>query len=474
MSNEQQPLIRGAQSLSLMLTGYDRDMDAKLSELRKTLKDNAFNQQRFNEVLQEVETAYDNIEELKSKGIKTFRDTLDSILDKSNREIISPLQTENPTITDLLSVAEPLFKELTILDAAEPDGVSETTDLDELRLRLTKQLKTVLKTLSAMNIEDQSCEKLISQLKQMPSWKDLDVITDETLYLVQSRLTEEKKQFEGYLAKVNAKLSHITQIVETDSNTLVDLKALNQQFNESIHDQMREARQKIDEKCSVTTLKEELLQSLDNIADRLKDYQTNYESKLNDLQQSKEQMNIQVQQLEKENLNLISELNKERKLSMIDTLTQLPNRQGFNTRLAEELSRADRYGYTTSLAVIDIDYFKRINDQYGHLVGDKVLKMIGKEMRRVCRESDYLARYGGEEFILLLPQSNLDEAFTAVEKIREHIENCPFHFQNTPVSITVSGGVAERQASEPVEKWINRADTSLYASKGNGRNQITA
>ena len=473
MSGELKPLIRGAQSLSLMLSGYDQGMDTKLSELRKILKESNFDQEAFNQVLSQIESDYDAIEALKNSGITLFKTTFDSLLNADKRSIISPLEVKNPTFTDLLQIAEPLSKELTILDT-QPIEQPESLSIEQLRLNLTRQLKSVLITLSAINSQDQQTKQLIDRLENLPQWQDLTEITDETLHLVQNKLTEEKSQFEGYLEEVTAKLSRITEIVETDSNTLIDLKALNLQFNKSINSQMQEARKKIDEKHTVDTLKNELLKSLDNIANRLEEYQHSYDSKLNELHQSKEQMSIQVQQLEKENLTLISELQKEKKLSMIDTLTQLPNRQGFNTKIKQELARAERYGYKISLAIIDIDYFKKINDQFGHLVGDKVLKMISKEMRRVCREPDYLARYGGEEFVLILPQSNLDEAYAAVEKVRAHIESCPFHFQNKPVPITISGGVAEKDKSETSKAWINRADTNLYESKGNGRNQITA
>jgi diguanylate cyclase len=124
--------------------------------------------------------------------------------------------------------------------------------------------------------------------------------------------------------------------------------------------------------------------------------------------------------------------------------------------------------------MLDIDFFKRINDEFGHLVGDKVLRMIAKEMKRNCRESDFLARFGGEEFILLLPQTPLHDAVLAVEKIRKHIETRPFHFQNKPVPLTISAGVAQYSNGEEIETWLARADSALYSSKRNGRNQVSS
>ena len=100
--------------------------------------------------------------------------------------------------------------------------------------------------------------------------------------------------------------------------------------------------------------------------------------------------------------------------------------------------------------------------------------MIAKEMKKVCRESDFIARFGGEEFILLLPQTALKDATVAVDKLCKHIANCPFHYQNKPVPLTLSAGVAELGENEKTDAWLERADTALYESKRTGRNKTTA
>ena len=122
----------------------------------------------------------------------------------------------------------------------------------------------------------------------------------------------------------------------------------------------------------------------------------------------------------------------------------------------------------------DIDLFKRINDSFGHLIGDKVLKMVSKEMKKICRNSDFLARYGGEEFVVILPQTNLYDAHTAMEKIRMHVADCPFNYQNEPVPLTISIGIAEKGLEEETESWIGRADNALYEAKGGGRNKFVS
>jgi diguanylate cyclase len=455
-----------------MLMGFDHELDVKLKALRGVLRDKEFNLERYQEALAEVETIYDQLEGITGESIVTYRSAFEVILDGAKDEILAPLKQEQPALLDLLNVAEPLSRHIRTLglQSGTVDGINQ----EDLRARLARRFKSILQTLMLMGETNGTLSEIDDLLSSKPSWDMLDQLANKTIDLLNARLNEEKKQFEGYLSELTAKLTRINQIVESDSITLKELKDINLDFNSSINQQMTEAREKIDTHHKVDALKSELLESLDAIAFRLEEYQNTYGNKLHSLQANKVEMTDHIQSLEKENLELLSELHKERKLSMMDTLTQLPNRQGFNRRLEEELSRAQRYNHYLSIAILDIDFFKRINDDFGHLVGDKVLRMIAKEMKRKCRESDFIARFGGEEFILLLPQTSLEDAHIAVDKLRKHVEDCPFHYQNKPVPLTISGGVAELVSGETVESWMDRADTALYESKHNGRNQVTS
>lgn len=472
MSEELNGLNRGTTSLTLMLMGYDRQLDKKLTQLKAVLRDKPFQLDAFQTTLKAVEDLYDELEGQTQQGIDTYRKAFQVLLGEDKQVLLAPLMQEQPVLRDLLDVADPLAR---YINTMRPIDQVETAsdELETLRARLTRRFKSLIETLMLMGDNSGTLTQLTSSLEENPNWAMLDELAQKTIALLNTRLQEEKQQFEGYLSKLNAKLTRINRIVEADSATLAELKELNQSFNDSISAQMHEARVKIDRQHQVESLKTDLLTSLDNIASRLEAYQNSYESKLQNLQVSKVKMTEHVAELEQENLNLINELHKERQLSMQDPLTSLPNRQGFDRRLTEELSRAERHQQSLSIAIIDIDFFKRINDDFGHLVGDKVLRMMAKEMKRVCRESDFLARFGGEEFILLLPQTTVDEAYQALNKLRQHVETRPFHYQNKPVNLTVSAGVAQRQSNETLESWLDRADAALYVSKREGRNQVS-
>ncbi len=158
--------------------------------------------------------------------------------------------------------------------------------------------------------------------------------------------------------------------------------------------------------------------------------------------------------------------------SLTDTLTGLPNRREFNDRLAERMSAWNRRKEVFTLMLLDVDHFKRLNDQYGHVVGDRVLAGIGKALRASVRREDAVARYGGEEFAVLLPNTTLEQAARAAHNVREAIARVTVDHNGRQISVTASGGLAMIQSKEESESLIQRADAALYAAKAAGRNRM--
>lgn len=171
---------------------------------------------------------------------------------------------------------------------------------------------------------------------------------------------------------------------------------------------------------------------------------------------------------------LKKELSNAKREASIDSLTGLFNRRAFDRRLNELLEAADGLEGNFCLLLLDIDLFKRINDSYGHIVGDKVLSEFGKQIGRLTRRSDFLARFGGEEFAILLPQSRITSAFTVAENIRTTLERVRLRRSKSAESleaITVSVGVACYRLDETAEGFIARCDKALYRAKHLGRNR---
>ncbi len=163
-------------------------------------------------------------------------------------------------------------------------------------------------------------------------------------------------------------------------------------------------------------------------------------------------------------------------LSITDGLTKLHNHRYFQDELARSFDNSQRYARPLSLAMIDLDFFKKINDTHGHAAGDDVLKVVAGLFRDSVRSTDLVARYGGEEFAVMMPETELDDAILFAEKIRELIESTPIETQAGVLRATVSIGVASipHSAIPSSKELIVAADRALYRAKRNGRNQVQA
>jgi diguanylate cyclase (GGDEF)-like protein len=158
-------------------------------------------------------------------------------------------------------------------------------------------------------------------------------------------------------------------------------------------------------------------------------------------------------------------------LAIRDELTGSHNRRHLMQLIEHEKERSARFGSLFCLCLLDIDYFKRINDTYGHSAGDTVLREFAATVQGRIRESDAFGRYGGEEFLLMLPETTIDEATRLAERVRANIER--LGFAGLPgLSVTVSIGIAGFRASESIAQTIARADEALYLAKSNGRNRV--
>jgi diguanylate cyclase (GGDEF)-like protein len=157
-----------------------------------------------------------------------------------------------------------------------------------------------------------------------------------------------------------------------------------------------------------------------------------------------------------------------------DPLTGLLNRRGMWHVIRGIQAQGQRGHHTNAIAILDLDFFKRVNDTYGHLVGDQLLQEVAMVLRASTRESDWVARWGGEEFLILMPDTNVVQARSFIERLRQQIEAAPFLIREHSLRITVSAGLASSHLEEhdSHEAFVSRADMALYAAKKAGRNRV--
>ncbi|SDY77003.1 GGDEF domain-containing protein [Nitrosomonas sp. Nm33] len=198
-------------------------------------------------------------------------------------------------------------------------------------------------------------------------------------------------------------------------------------------------------------------------------------SETRDLHQSDEMSNTrqEVSDAEQKIESLKHELALIRELVHTDQMTGLFNRRGLDEHFIRETARADRSKNPLCVILIDLDNFKEINETYGYPFGDNVLISFARMMMNALRPTDVVARYGGEEFVILLPDTEIDEAVRVIQRLQRTLANRPIlNADNQPVSISFSGGVALRQADEHQHAVIKRADEALSRAKNIGSSQI--
>lgn len=160
------------------------------------------------------------------------------------------------------------------------------------------------------------------------------------------------------------------------------------------------------------------------------------------------------------------------RMTIVDGLTQIHNKRYLFEALEKELIRARRYDRQLSLLIFDIDYFKNINDQYGHLAGDHVLRELARIVQERIRRDEVFARYGGEEFVIVLPETPLAGGVALAENLRGRVETHPFAFQGERIPVTISVGCAMLGEEKAAADLIQRADDKLYEAKRGGRNRV--
>jgi len=178
--------------------------------------------------------------------------------------------------------------------------------------------------------------------------------------------------------------------------------------------------------------------------------------------------------LEEKNRELSEAYEQIELLALTDSLTGIPNRRNISNMLHKEVTRCTRNGACFSMIMCDIDFFKSVNDNYGHDVGDYVLKRVADVLKFNLREHDIVSRWGGEEFLIMLPDTSSDDAFTVAEKLRKAVKDALMEIDDVSFNVTMTFGVASFDGELGLEKSIKRADDALYEGKQTGRDKVVA
>ena len=281
----------------------------------------------------------------------------------------------------------------------------------------------------------------------------------------------EVKEAEDFLAELTQRLQDLDAHLRLAQDSRHEVVAKSKQLGNEVSDYVRGLETMVHEATDLQQLKQVVTQLLNAIQQTMSQF-LDSESQWDLRAESNEsELRERLRMLEQESSELRSRMLEAHHLALKDAVTGLPNRQAYEERMEQEYARWKRFGEPLSILVWDVDNFKSINDRFGHLAGDKALRVIAQSLRQRLRETDFIARYGGEEFVTLLCGADLEEAYKVAEQMRLGVMATGFHSGGKEVKVTSCCGIAGFRKGDRASSVFARADKALYKAKRGGKNR---
>ncbi|MBK5353271.1 diguanylate cyclase [Pseudomonas sp. TH41] len=377
-----------------------------------------------------------------------------------------PLPTTGPEALVAIEPEHPAVDPLYALpDSPEPSYSSVAKHIEDTLLGL-------LDDLTLPERHRPQAEAMRNRLQNGLNWYELLPILDDLATLMLAINDSGQHEFEAYLQQLNERLESFQSNLQAASDGYADNRSAAREMDTQIREQVDGLQSSMQEAADLDDLKHVLENHLEGLLGTMDHYQKQRDEREHEVATRLHSLAERVAHMEQEALGYREHLEEQRQKALIDPLTGLPNRAAWTERLEHEISEWQQHGNTLLLAMLDLDHFKRINDNYGHLAGDKVLKIIATVLRKRLRGTDFIARFGGEEFVLLMPGTAPAVGMKLLESLRAAIEACPFHFKGEPVTITISMGLTAFKPGEHSDLVLKRADQALYRAKHAGRNRV--
>jgi diguanylate cyclase len=466
---ELEDLLRKAISrLALTATGTHKKLDRLLNNIRQHSrnKDN----DALEADLQKLATLLTQIDDETNKEKNTLvQDHILSLigqlqLDKQFQQQLSEFKQSIST----LSSEECISRFATLMNEFLDFEPSDKTSIKEVFLTLIDKIAFThggSDQLSAIK-ED------LDHTFNIDSWHSyLDQIIGEVRIIIQT-INDEKVEFESLIVDVTRQLNEISSVLTDEYSDNLQGRKETQHLQSLMDQNVKNIQSSVEQAQDLDGLKVSINARLESIRQGVNDFVVNDTHRFKKSEDRNTALQKQIKLMEDESEQLKLKLTENRQQLMFDTLTGARSRLSYDEILDQEITRWTRYQEIFSYALLDIDHFKNINDQFGHHAGDKALQIVANLMSRHIRKSDFLFRVGGEEFVLLLPKTSLAAATPLVEKIRSSVGQTSFHFKRKKVEIRLSGGITTILKNDNAESIYERADSALYEAKNGGRDQL--
>ncbi|MBV1913944.1 MAG: diguanylate cyclase [Pseudomonadales bacterium] len=315
---------------------------------------------------------------------------------------------------------------------------------------------------------------LLRSLEQITEPDQYLALIDQLENHLETTFTTQNKQIgdlSTFLEEIATRLDgfkvHLTEEEKNQSAQSENQSLLTDRVSQHVFD----LRESVSDSLDLDSLKSAVQFRLDEIDNSVESFVKSETERAEKAEQANTELRERTRKLEAAAKQLQDSLAQSQQQAIEDPLTGIPNRRGYEERLAQEYARWKRHPEPLTLAILDIDKFKFINDNFGHPVGDKVLKTVTSVISSLTRESDFFGRIGGEEFALLMIDSTLEQAKKCLEDLRAGVENYRFGYKGKPVPVTISIGYATFAGADSPDEVYRRADDALLKCKETGRNK---
>lgn len=395
-----------------------------------------------------------SLNDVKHNKLTNYRDMLteDSLAPAIIEDLVEILETE-PAVTQG--------------SVTDSSPISDISNIISPLFRLCSQLELS---------EEQSNDliNLIGRSSHTSNIEDLEVVLEDVSELILSSIATSTEEFESFLVNLKTRLETASQWILSSGATNKELSDCSNDFSKQVSSKVSDIQQSFGESDNIKDLEDNVSESLEFILNSVSSFDQQRQKLELKAADTISNLEGELKQAQEETALLKNTLQQQKLREMTDPLTKLPNRQAYNERLKLESARFKRYQTPLSLILGDIDFFKKINDTHGHLVGDVALKETARIIQKAIRATDFVARFGGEEFVIIMPQTNMAEATKAINKVRIAIQKNQVTEDNIKLNLTMSFGVAAFTEEDSSKSVLDRADKALYRAKSKGRNQVCA
>ena len=494
-------LRKAVSRTSMLAEGNDPELDSVVRHIRQVITKGA-NAQEIQDLLNDAEPHLIKNDEAQSNRARQIKNTLHELIDllerqankrvpqteKKQLEADIRLHWQTPSkwpslLSSFLSLAE---KTLSQTESSQPKGSlfgrlfnrnaeSKANKNDqEIMIQISHTLAGLTNNLSLPSHYDEDILDLKKALLGNDNIQQLPGLLDEVINLIMIAIGKTQESLTNYLSQLNKQLASINESISSSYQSQKTLSESREGFNTKLQKQMTDTSHAVQGANDLDSLKALINDRLATISSTMSEYKTQMLEQEKQANQSITQLKNKVTRMEKDTVSLRSLLQEKLAQAMTDSLTDLPNRTAYQDAILPLCKIMQKTQKSICLAVCDIDHFKKVNDTWGHLAGDKVLRLVPKQIRSALAKDDLIFRYGGEEFVIVFPNTTLEQAIERAEAIRLAVAKAPFNMQGEPVSISISLGIAELQAQEKPESLFARADKQLYLAKEAGRNTVMA